>query len=191
MAVISVAALHGVVVASSASDTPLSLDQVYDSVNRVLCTLNRDRIGSDKFMTQNYFLATDSGITHVGTHLVALVWRALNQEIEELSGLAQATGFLGLSELVVSKPSVGGFALAPRDVLVLYTDGVTEARNGNGTFFGLDGLKQVLADHADNGPDEIVAAIVTALRRHSATGDLKKYGGRFADDVSLVVLKKD
>jgi len=191
MAVISVAALHGALDASKVLGQPLPLDQVYDGVNRVLCTLNRDRIGSDKFMTQNYFRAVGGTIDHVGTHLVAALWRASGQHIDELTDLTNKTGFMGLSEWIVSSQSVGSFTMETGDVLVLYSDGVSEAMNGNGTMFGLDGIKNVLAEHADETPDELIAHLLESLRHHAATGDLKKHGGHFTDDVSLVVLKKD
>jgi sigma-B regulation protein RsbU (phosphoserine phosphatase) len=162
---------------------------VYDAVNRVLCTLHRDRLGSDKFMTQNYFRSSGDTIEHVGTHLVGLLWRARNEDVEELTGLVDQTGFLGLSEFVVSTQSLGSFAMHAGDVLLLYSDGVTEAKNGRGDEFGLDGLKRALFQHADGTPQELIAAVTDDLRRHAAGGDLKKHG-RFADDVSLVVLKK-
>lgn len=190
MAVISIAALHGALEAAKALERPLALDQVYDAVNRVLCTLNRDRLGSDKFMTQNYFLSDGASISHVGTHLVALVWRAKKKEVEELTGLVDRTGFLGLSELVVSTQSLGRFVLNQGDVLVLYSDGVIEAKNGRGEEFGIEGLKRVVADQAGGAPDELIAAVMDELRRYAVAGDLKKHG-RFADDVSLVILKKD
>ena len=190
MAVISIAALHGALEASRALETPLALDQVYDAVNRVLCTLNRDRLGSDKFMTQNYFRSNGEMVEHVGTHLVGLLWRARTEDIEELGGLADRTAFMGLSEFVVSTQSLGAFSMHPGDVLVLYSDGVTEAKNGRGGEFGLDGLKRSLFQHAEGSPEELVAAVMDDLRRHAAGGDLKKHG-RFADDVSLVVLKKE
>ena len=191
MAVISVAALHGALDASRVLGFPLPMEQVYDTVNRVLCTLNRDRIGSDKFMTQNYFLINGGRFDHVGTHLVAAVWRAGEQTVEELPGLTDKTGFLGISELVVSHDSLGTFTLASGDVLVLYSDGVSEARNAGGAMFGLEGIKRCLAEHAGQPPEALIAAVLESLRRFAAPGDLKKHGGRFADDVSLVVLSKD
>jgi len=191
MAVISVAALHGALDASKSLGKALSLDQVYDTVNRVLCLLNRDRIGSDKFMTQNYFVANGGQIGHVGTHLVAALWRASSQSVEELSDLTNKTGFLGLSEFMVSGGSLGSFTMEKDDVLVLYSDGVSEAKNGNGTMFGLDGIKRVLHDQAGRTPDEFVQALLEALRHHAATGDFKKHGGHYTDDVSLVVLKRE
>jgi len=190
MAVISVAALHGALEASRALNQPLALDQVYDAVNRVLVALNRDRLGSDKFMTQNYFLSDGTTIAHVGTHLVGLVWRSARGEVEELTGLVDQTGFLGLSEYVVSHQSLGSFTMRENDVLVLYSDGVIEAKNGRGDEFGLDGLKAALAEHAESSPQEIIEGVIEDVRRYAAGGDLKKHG-RFADDVSLVVLKKE
>ena len=191
MSVISVAALHGALDAAKSLGQALPLDQVYDAVNRVLCTLNRDRIGSDKFMTQNHFLAQGNRIEHVGTHMVAAVWRAGTQTIDELTDLTNKTGFLGLSEHMLSKDSLGSFTMAKDDVLVLYSDGVTEAKNANGTMFALDGIKRVLAEHASQTPQEFIQSLLESLRRHATTGDLKKHGGRFTDDISLVVLKKD
>ncbi len=191
MAVISVAALHGALEAAKALDRPLALDQVYDAVNRVLCTLNRDRLGSDKFMTQNYFLSDGATIGHVGTHLVAVVWRAGEKRVEELTDLVDQTGFLGLSELVVSTQSLGRFVMNKDDILVLYSDGVTEAKNGRGDEFGIEGLKRVVQKHGGYTSEEMIVAVMDELRRFAADGDLKKKHGRFADDVSLVVLKKE
>jgi len=190
MALISVAALHGVLDASRQTGQPLPLDQVYDGVNRVLCTLNRDRIGSDKFMTQNHFLIEGNQISYVGTHLVAALWRARTQSIEELTELTNRTGFLGLSEHIASAPSLGAFAMDAGDVLVLYSDGVSEAKNAGGTLYGLGGIKAVLARHADDA-EALVARLLEDLKRHAASGDLIRHGGRYADDITLVVLQKE
>jgi len=191
MAVISVAALHGAIDASKVLGKPLALDQVYDTVNRVLCTINRDRIGSDKFMTQNYLVEKDGKLQYVGSHLIALVYRKASDSIEELGGMTGQAGYLGLSEFAVSTQSLGSFTMGSGDILVLYSDGVSEAMNGNGTMFGLEGLKRALVDHGDKTPQEFIAATLEDLRRHATAGDLKKHGGHFTDDISFVVLKKD
>lgn len=191
MAVISVAALHGAIDASKVLGKALPLDQVYDTVNRVLCTINRDRIGSDKFMTQNYLVEKDGKLQYVGSHLIALVYRKASDTIEELGGMTGKAGYLGLSEFAVSQQSLGSFTMASGDILVLYSDGVSEAMNGNGTMFGLDGLKRALIDHGDKTPQEFITATLEDLRRHATAGDLKKHGGHFTDDISFVVLKKD
>ncbi|MEI8093303.1 MAG: SpoIIE family protein phosphatase [Spirochaetales bacterium] len=190
MAVISIAALHGALDASKVLGKPLPLDQVFDSVNRVLCTLNRDRIGSDKFMTQNYFFEKNGKIQGVGSHLVTVIFRREKGEFEEIPGLSGRAGYMGLSEFAVSAQSLVEFSLKPGDLFILYSDGVSEAKNANGTMFGLDGIKNSMAEHADKAPADIIAGLLDNLRRHAAGGDLKKHGGFFTDDISLVVLKK-
>jgi sigma-B regulation protein RsbU (phosphoserine phosphatase) len=186
-----VAALHGAIDASKVLGKALPLDQVYDTVNRVLCTINRDRIGSDKFMTQNYLLEKDGKLQYVGSHLIALVYRKASDSVEELGGMTGQAGYLGLSEFAVSQQSLGSFSMGSGDVLVLYSDGVSEAMNGNGTMFGLEGLKRALVDHGQKSPQEFITATLEDLRRHATAGDLKKHGGHFTDDISFVVLKKD
>jgi sigma-B regulation protein RsbU (phosphoserine phosphatase) len=190
MAVISIAALHGAIDASKVLGKPLPLDQVFDSVNRVLCTLNRDRIGSDKFMTQNYFHEKNGKIQGIGSHLVTVVYRKDKDAFEELPGLSGQAGYMGLSEYSVSAQSLVEFSMKSGDILVLYSDGVSEAKNGNGTMFALDGIKQGLMENITKTPDEIIRGLLDNLRRHSATGDLKKHGGFFTDDISLVVIRK-
>jgi sigma-B regulation protein RsbU (phosphoserine phosphatase) len=111
--------------------------------------------------------------------------------VEEITDLADKTGFLGLSEYVVSNQSLGSFTMNSGDVLVLYSDGVSESMNGNGTMFALEGIKRALVEHSDKAPDEFIAALLEDLRRHAAAGDFKKHGGHFTDDISLVVLKKE
>ena len=73
--------------------------------------------------------------------------------------------------------------LAEGDLLVLYTDGITEAANTVGEFFGDDRLVAVTLDAARLRlpPDEVVARIYAAL-------DAFAVGTAYADDLTLVVL---
>jgi serine phosphatase RsbU (regulator of sigma subunit) len=72
--------------------------------------------------------------------------------------------------------------LAPGDVLVFYTDGVIEARNSMGEWFGLTGLERALREHSGLHPDEMAAAIVDAVIAHMS-------GQPLSDDTTVVVLK--
>jgi len=72
--------------------------------------------------------------------------------------------------------------LAAGDLLAFYTDGVIEARNSLGEWFGLTGLERTLRVHADHEPEEIAAAIVDAVTAHMA-------GQPLSDDTTVVVLK--
>jgi sigma-B regulation protein RsbU (phosphoserine phosphatase) len=73
--------------------------------------------------------------------------------------------------------------LAPGDALILYTDGVTEALNGDGEEFGEDRLAAVIAASRDASADETIGAICGALA--AFTG-----GAEPADDVTVVVVRR-
>jgi sigma-B regulation protein RsbU (phosphoserine phosphatase) len=72
--------------------------------------------------------------------------------------------------------------LCKGDVIIFYTDGVTEAINEDYDEFGLERLSMVARDNAQGVAAEIVAAITAAVHDHS--GDTPQY-----DDITLVVLK--
>lgn len=71
--------------------------------------------------------------------------------------------------------------LGPGDALVLYTDGITEARDSSGETFGEERLLREL-EHLAGEPAEVIAeGIVRAARSFSDTG--------LADDVGVVVIR--
>jgi sigma-B regulation protein RsbU (phosphoserine phosphatase) len=72
--------------------------------------------------------------------------------------------------------------LTPGSTLVLYTDGVTDARNFAGVQFGADRLLQALTGCASLDPDAIVTAVTRAIEGFES-------GAPPEDDVTLLVLQ--
>jgi serine phosphatase RsbU (regulator of sigma subunit) len=72
-------------------------------------------------------------------------------------------------------------SLAPGDTLVLYTDGVIEARSPAGEFFGEERLVEVLRTTAGASAGTTSAAVESAVLRFT--------GGRAGDDVALLVVQ--
>jgi len=66
------------------------------------------------------------------------------------------------------------------DVIVLYTDGVTEARNTGGELFGEERLIHLLARNRSHGPERMKDAVLEAIESHSQ--------GNLDDDLTLVCL---
>ena len=62
--------------------------------------------------------------------------------------------------------------------LIVYTDGITEAMNKEGDLFGIDRLKQAIAQGGES-PEKILETINQAVERHSA-------GYRQSDDLTMV-----
>lgn len=57
--------------------------------------------------------------------------------------------------------------ISPGDTLLLFSDGITDARDDLGNAFGVDRLERLLADPSLKGPAKIIAAIDAAVRNFS------------------------
>ena len=72
--------------------------------------------------------------------------------------------------------------LAPGETLVLYTDGVTEARDKNDAFFGDRRLEQLLAVHCGESAEQLVASLHAAVQEFAI-------GEPQADDITVLALR--
>ncbi|MGW0825092.1 PP2C family protein-serine/threonine phosphatase [Streptomyces sp. NPDC002845] len=90
---------------------------------------------------------------------------------------------LGLSELGDGPPHPYRAALAPGETLLLFTDGVTEARDGRGVFFPLYEYvaAAVAADPATAQPGNLVGLVRDGVLGHC--------GGRLADDTTIFAVR--
>ncbi|WP_405553817.1 serine/threonine-protein phosphatase [Streptomyces canus] len=86
---------------------------------------------------------------------------------------------LGLRALTDETPSLQVLAFADGDQLLLYTDGVTEARNHGREFYP---LAEGLARHLSDEPAGTLTALHDELLTH--------VGGRLHDDAALLLLRK-
>jgi sigma-B regulation protein RsbU (phosphoserine phosphatase) len=93
--------------------------------------------------------------------------------------LGRPGSFLGMEE--TARVSESAAVLTPGDVVVLYTDGVTEAHEGD-AFFGETGIAEVLAASAGLSAQAVADAIVAAA--------LAFKPGPARDDMAVVVVRK-
>jgi phosphoserine phosphatase RsbU/P len=70
--------------------------------------------------------------------------------------------------------------LEPGDILLLYTDGITEAINQQGTFWGEDRLADIIRQNANSSAEQLIQKILQALKDHTD-------GSPLADDVTLMI----
>ena len=68
----------------------------------------------------------------------------------------------------------------PGDLLFVYTDGLTEARDAAGRFYGRDRLVQLLERNRSSDARTIVGVVLE---------DLETYCGRSSDDVTLIAVR--
>lgn len=86
---------------------------------------------------------------------------------------------LGLGLLAAAEYHAQTFELETGDMLLLFTDGLTEARDRHGNFYPL--ADRVLT-WAESGPEELLQRISHDLSRH--------VGGALGDDAALVALQR-
>ena len=77
----------------------------------------------------------------------------------------------------------GTVRLHEGDILLLYTDGTTEARSPEGAFFGETGLRDMIMNEVPKGFDGLLNRFLSTLDRYT--------GRRLDDDVAMVALRFD
>jgi sigma-B regulation protein RsbU (phosphoserine phosphatase) len=105
----------------------------------------------------------------------------LRAETGELIELTRTGMVLGLFESVrFDQRSV---QLQPGDLVLLYTDGVTDALDAQGQEFGLDRLRQMVLDHRNASAAELASAL---------DGTVTAFAGAAArfDDITVVIAKR-
>jgi sigma-B regulation protein RsbU (phosphoserine phosphatase) len=78
----------------------------------------------------------------------------------------------------------GTVQLSPGDVLLLYTDGVTDAQNREEAFFGQERLLACVQRNLSQSAQEIEDAVLAAV--HEFAGSAPQF-----DDVALIVLRRE
>ena len=73
-------------------------------------------------------------------------------------------------------------SIGPGDVVVMYTDGVTESINAQENFFGGERLNTIIKNNARCTAREILERILSGVQEF--TGDMPQF-----DDITLLVIK--
>jgi sigma-B regulation protein RsbU (phosphoserine phosphatase) len=73
--------------------------------------------------------------------------------------------------------------IAQGDLVVFYTDGVSEAENKKGDSFGEEGLKSVVLKNRGKTPQALCKQVIEAVQEFTGSSDL-------ADDITLVIFKR-
>ena len=150
---------------------------VLRSVNQTLYANIRNRMDSCDFVTCTLLRYWNDGrLMFAGAHEEILMCRA-NQRVATF--IPTTGSWLGVL------PNLGDLAdqteqLQPDDLLVLFTDGITEARNASGKQFGAEGLATTVLEVRDRKPSEIRDHVRQAVRAWAPSQE---------DDRSLLVAR--
>jgi phosphoserine phosphatase RsbU/P len=139
------------------------------------------RINDNKNMTLAVLRYHDQEFSVVGQHESILICRT-DGTIEDIDTLDLGLP-LGLVDDIDSFVNIKQFTLNPDDVMVLYSDGITEAANEHDEQFTLPKLTATLEKYHDLGAKEIRDKIIAEV--YAFIGDTQIY-----DDISMMVIKQ-
>jgi serine phosphatase RsbU (regulator of sigma subunit) len=158
----------------TAAHNPDALQRRMERLNRFLLA----RTEGEKYATIFYCLLESTGLMHYvnAAQCPPILVRASKPPVL-LEATAMPVGLLDSAEFPTAEQW-----LSAGDKLVIYTDGVTEAQNTSGGFFGRQRLLNLLASHAGEGCQAIHDAIQEAVAAFTE-------GAAQSDDITVLVLE--
>ncbi len=173
-AALLMSSLHAAMHAQVAAKT--SLEDMVVSINKYLS----ENTPANRFITlfTAELNAATGGLKFINAgHNPPLIGRA-DGTIEQL-----ASGGLPLGIMPFAEYEVGTAGLGPGDVLVIYSDGVSEANNINEDEFGMDRLTAVISANVGRSASGIRDKVESALSEFTGTAAPN-------DDITLVIVKR-
>ena len=150
-----------------------------------------DRLISEELATQQ--IAITISFTEINTRKMEIFhanagmpcpllfrWNKEEAELLESSGSYVGAGYTSN----LAQRSEARAEVKDKDILVLFSDGITEARDSAGRLFGRDGIIAAVANVRAASPGQIADCILSAARAHAGK-DVPE------DDQTLIVLKLD
>lgn len=152
-------------------------DEVFTVVNQ---EMTPDLSRTERFVTSvGVAMANDGASVEIVNHghPDTMILRAATGEVECVPSDAPVLGF-SVRERSVARTA----ALSPGDVVLLYTDGVTEVTNASDDMFGFDELMRVLREVGHLPAIDIVNAVHEAVDRHRGAAPR-------SDDVTVLAIR--
>lgn len=160
--------------------------EMYDNAYDIVVNTNRQlkpRIKASMFMTM-VLLKWDSEaqkMTYVGAgHEYILIYRPSTGKIEAKKAGGVALGMVPDNSKLVKEQEI---SLEEGDIIIIYTDGITEAKNEDGEMFGLERLEEKIKKYAvEYGPSGII---------HHTAMDFSRFVGESEqeDDITLMAVR--
>jgi phosphoserine phosphatase RsbU/P len=152
------------------------------STSRLVSNLNRQlysMTSAEKYATFCLGIYDESSSTFTYTnagHLSPMLIRDGAAELLDVNGTV--VGAFDFSQYTES-----GIELRSGDLLVFYTDGVTEPENEYGEMFGEERLIQILTRNAHRREEDIIALVLDSVKQWTATEELQ-------DDMTLLLARR-
>ena len=161
--------------------TEVSLTDAMNQINTVMYRNIRNRMNDIRNLTICLVHIKDNQATICGQHESLLKYNHKTQKVEVVPtddlGL-----YVGLIDNIEDYVQESKIEFGDNDILLLYTDGLTEAENSKGEFFGEKRLIELFGQHASESANELVDTIFDEIYRFTGSQNI-------LDDISLMIVK--
>ncbi len=149
-------------------------------VNEILYKNVHERLNESHFMTFTALKYLGEGrFQHSGAHLSLILFRKETGTSE----LIRTRGiYLNFKKDISKGTKNSEFQMAPGDLLILYTDGLTEAENGQGEMLDIGGFVKIVEKHANQKTEAMKNMILADVIQWC--NDIR------VDDMTLVIIKR-
>lgn len=159
----------------------ISLSSAINRINTIMYRNIRDRMHDFRNLTLCLAHLTKNRVTLCGQHENLLKYNARSGEVEVIS--TDDLGiYVGLIEDIAPHVEELQIDFSKNDILLFFTDGLTEAENQNGEFFEEERLIQLLKRHSSREVNYIVEAIYDEVYRFIGNRSI-------LDDITLMIIK--
>lgn len=152
------------------------------TLNSVLYA-NINRINANRNMTLSLVSYEGNGrYLSTGQHEFFLIYRASTKTVE-INDTLDDGFFIGMIDSVSTFNKIKEFSLEEGDILLLFSDGITEAENIYGEQFGLDRLIENFQKYSNEPVEKIKDKLIMKIYNYIGPREI-------LDDISLMVIKQ-
>lgn len=138
---------------------------------------NIQRMGAELYFTVLLMRLEPDRVIYAGKHTDWLLYRAGTAEVEVLPTVGT---WLGIADDLEGYMEDSSVSLGRGDIIMLFTDGITESRNNAGEFYGEERLALLLEKNAREPIKRIGQAVLE---------NIMTFSPHQTDDLSLVLLR--
>jgi sigma-B regulation protein RsbU (phosphoserine phosphatase) len=171
----------------------LSLSQIYESPRQLLLEVNRiisENLDSRSFITMTYAVLDLGGgvLTHARAGHTPMIYlpgpgaSKRGAQVLTPNGMVLGLRIDGANEKFAELLEEKRIDLSAGDVIVLYTDGITEAMNAHSDLFGESRLSRIVEEHGHLESGELRERILREIEAFVGGADQH-------DDMTMILLK--
>jgi sigma-B regulation protein RsbU (phosphoserine phosphatase) len=154
----------------------IPMDEAINRLNRFLC----EKSSSSRFVTM-FLLKLDSdghGEFISAGHNPTYLFRAATGEIEELNSNNMIVGAFSFATFEAAK-----IEMNRGDLLLAYSDGLTEAENPQGEMLGEERVKTVIRSQAPSGAKHLEQQLLETIQSFTR-------GRSLTDDITIMIVER-